>query len=189
MKSITLLLFLLVSGQLDNDSKAKNELIISLKSTAVASDELIESVVSSADVILLTSVTDSSPPVTSADLQQTTVPSVVPSSTWATVKKVPVTECEKSFVLSDECLQNALFIGQQRADIPHSISHMDEYCEDKKKKFNCIRQYGSKCLKNVPRQIYLTITKNVRKMFKEFCDTDSGKNSEFISLFVIVVSG
>ena len=90
----------------------------------------------------------------------------------------PTTDCERSFIQSDECLQNALFIGQQRADIPHTLDHIGAYCEDKKSKFNCIRAYGSKCLKNVPRQIYLTITKNVKKMFKEFCDSDAGKQCQ-----------
>jgi hypothetical protein len=137
-------------------------------------------------LILTTEITaDTSPSTTtgkSAQLQAAvtteSVNASVPSPTRK-AKKIPETECEKSFLVSDECLQNALFIGQQRADIPHSIAHMDSYCEEKKEKFGCIRQYGSKCLKNVPRQIYLTITKNVKKMFKEFCDTESGKNSEY----------
>lgn len=92
--------------------------------------------------------------------------------------KQATSECEEHHLKSDKCLQDALFVGQTSAVIPKSEDEMDAYCIVKKQDFNCIKEYGTKCLKNVPRQIYLTITKNVRKMFKEFCDTSSGKKSK-----------
>lgn len=93
----------------------------------------------------------------------------------------PVSEltCNEMQIRSDECLKEALFIGQDQADIPKEEEGMDEYCAIKKENFNCIKEFGSRCLKNVPRQIYMTIIKNVRKMFKEFCDTRPGKLSKY----------
>lgn len=88
-----------------------------------------------------------------------------------------MTECELLFDKSDSCLRSALFIEQDTVDIPHTEEHMDAYCEVKKRDFLCIREYGATCLKNVPRQIYMSIWKNIRIMFKEFCDTAAGKRT------------
>lgn len=103
-------------------------------------------------------------------------PSLAPSARPAAPLK-QLTECEVKNLKSDKCLREALFVGQESAVIPKTEAEMDSYCVVKKDDFNCIREFGSKCLKNVPRQIYLTITKNVRKMFKEFCDSPAGKRS------------
>lgn len=103
------------------------------------------------------------------------------SSSKGSIMNVPLSEltCDEMRIKSDECLKEALFIGQEKADIPKEEEDMDEYCVIKKENFNCIKEWGSRCLKNVPRQLYMTIIKNVRKMFKEFCDTRPGKMSKY----------
>ena len=88
-----------------------------------------------------------------------------------------LTECDILAAKSDQCTRSALFIGKDSVEIPHTEAHLDDYCEIKKQDVLCMREWGTKCLKNVPRQLYMTIIKNIRIMFKEFCDTDTGKRT------------
>ena len=85
--------------------------------------------------------------------------------------------CEQLLVKTDENINQSLFMFS--GYIPKNKNDLEDYCANRNRNFLRVRDYGIKCLKNIPRQIFLGIYKNIRKVHKTFCSTEIGKNGEY----------
>lgn len=120
------------------------------------------------------------PTTMTAELEETTTSVPTTSTSTTTTKRPgPLSPCEKLLLKSDQCTKQALFIGDnyENIEIPKDLNSMEKMCNEKTQDVNCIKEYGSKCLKNVPRQIYMSIIKNIRKLFQTYCKTTVGKRA------------
>jgi hypothetical protein len=76
----------------------------------------------------------------------------------------------------DGCIKRIVLIGDREAVIPKTVKELeDNHCNRIKGELICVREYGRVCLKLFPRTIFAIVRKNVEKVFKSFCTTDSGK--------------
>lgn len=111
----------------------------------------------------------------------TTMASSTTSTT--TARPVPLSPCEKQLQISDQCTKQALFIGDYRdIEIPRDLDAMERMCREKSEDVTCIKEYGTKCLKNVPRQVFMGIIKNIRKLFQTYCKTPVGRQAFLVHM-------
>lgn len=83
-------------------------------------------------------------------------------------------DCEEQLTKTDVCIRKALLIGDRELVIPKNSQEMDQHCKKGREQMQCVRGYG-KCLKLFPRQIFGMVLGNIRKLFKETCDSESGR--------------
>ncbi|KAI1288468.1 hypothetical protein HDE_09330 [Halotydeus destructor] len=86
------------------------------------------------------------------------------------------TECNILLLQTDKCIQRAMLVGQKTVDIPRTADQLvNGHCKRVEKDIPCMRSYGARCLRTLPRTMFTIGYKQATKLYKRICSEPEGQ--------------